>query len=169
MTILVFLDIDGVFTSTRQHIASNKDELWSKFDPVAIEFMNSLHDQYDLKFVLISTWKNGLDANDPMISHWILSAFRNAGFRGEFPEAYRTDPNNLRKFRNRAYEIVDYLKNYAPWAKDCIIFDDNDYDFDNVLGRKRFIKTDSNNGLLYKHMLNAKSLLGSINARNSEK
>ena len=53
---LVFLDIDGVFTSSRVHYAHNAVfNIWHRFDPVAVDFMNKIHDKYPVEFVLIST------------------------------------------------------------------------------------------------------------------
>lgn len=160
---LVFLDIDGVFTSLRAQLASaNSKDIWNVFDPIAINFMNSIHNTYSgVYYVLISTWKENLSADDSMIAHWILTAFRNAGFTGEFYAPWKTNPDNLfRKGENRAHEIKEYLETYASYIKDYIIFDDNDYGFDRVLGKKRLIKTSSDNGILVKHMLDAKSIMG---------
>ena len=37
---LVFLDIDGVFTSSRVHFAhAAAYEMWHRFDPVAVDFI----------------------------------------------------------------------------------------------------------------------------------
>ena len=159
---IVFLDIDGVFTSFRaQYSSGNPSDMWNYFDPVAINFMNKIHDKFDsVYFVLISTWKNGLSTNEPMIEHWIVSAFRNAGFRGEFYSPWKTNPDNFDKFINRAFEIKYYIENFTPDLIDYIIFDDDDYGFERVLGKKRFIKTSGEDGLLSKHMKNAMSIMG---------
>ena len=162
---LVFLDIDGVFTSSRVHYAHNAVyEMWHRFDPVAIDFMNKIHDRYAVEFVLISTWKNYLRNDDSTIEHWIRSAFANSGFRGNFAEMWKTDPDNLWINKpppyDRSHEIKDYLAEYATDVKDFIIFDDNDYNFEKVLGVRRWVRTDPENGLLYKHMKNAQSLMG---------
>ena len=159
---LVFLDIDGVFTSTRVQYSSGINEMWSIFDPVAINFMNLIHDKFDdVEFVLISTWKNHLFTGDTQLYHWILSSFRNAGFRGSirYP-LWKTNPENDHRYTNRAYEIKDYLEKECPEYKDFIIFDDNDYGFEQALGVKRFVQTDADNGILWKHMKNAMSLMG---------
>lgn len=162
---LVFLDIDGVFTSSRVHTAHNGEyKMWARFDPVAVDFMNKIHDTYPVEFVLISTWKTGLKTDDRMTAHWIESAFANSGFRGVFSYLWKTDPDNLGNNKpwpyNRAHEIKDYLAEYGEGVLDFIIFDDNDYKFADVLGKKRLVLTDPNNGLLHKHMLNALSIMG---------
>jgi len=158
---LVFLDIDGVFTSGRVQFASaNPRDLWNKFDHTAIEFMNKIHDRVDgVYFMLISTWKDHLVTSDVMLEHWITSSFRNAGFRGEFNRPWKTNPDNIYKNKQtRAHEIRDFIEGRA--IKDYIIFDDSDYEFDKILGKRRHIKTDSENGLLFKHMKNAMSIIG---------
>ena len=158
---LVFLDIDGVFTSTRvQYASANSTDMWNKFDPTAVEFMNKIHDRVDGVYImLISTWKDHLDTDGVMIEHWVTSSFRNAGFRGEFNNPWKTNPDNIYTSKEtRAHEIRDYLEGRD--IKDYIIFDDNDYDFDTILGKRRHIKTDSENGLLFKHMKNAMSIIG---------
>jgi hypothetical protein len=162
---LVFLDIDGVFTSSRVHYAHAASyHMWHRFDPVAVEFMNKIHDRYPVEFVLISTWKNHLRNDDTQVEHWIRAAFGNSGFRGQFADLWKTDPDNLwvNKPRpyDRSHEIRDYLVEYAPDILDYIIFDDNDYRFEQVLGKKRLVRTDHENGLLYKHMQRAQSIIG---------
>ena len=162
---LVFLDIDGVFTSSRVHTAHNPSfDMWHRFDLVAVDFMNRIHDTYPVEFVLISTWKNYLRNDDNQVSHWMRAAFGNSGFRGEFSTLWKTDPDNLWPNKStpytRAHEIRDYLIEHATDVEDYIIFDDNDYGFERVLGKKRLIRTDPDNGLLHKHMLNAMSIMG---------
>jgi hypothetical protein len=161
----VFLDIDGVFTSSRVHYAHKAAyKMWHRFDPVAVDFMNHIHDTYPAEFVLISTWKNQLRNDDMNIEHWIRAAFGNSGFRGKFANPWKTDPDNLgilkSKPYDRAHEIKDYLALYGDDVKDFIIFDDNDYRFEQVLGKRRLVRTDTENGLLYKHMRNAQSIMG---------
>lgn len=166
---LVFLDIDGVFTSSRVHTAHNAAglPLWQRFDPVAIDFMNYIHDTYPVEFVIMSTWKNDLRNDDQMIEHWVRAAFANSGFRGLIASPWKTDPDNfaLNKKWDRGNEVKDYLENFGSDVEDFILFDDNRYNFKEVLGKQRLVQTDSENGLLHKHMLNAKSLMGNWEKR----
>ena len=169
---LVFLDIDGVFTSSRVHYAHNASyEMWHRFDPVAVDFMNKIHDRYPVEFVMISTWKNFIDAKSKQSEHWVRSAFGNSGFRGQFANPWKTDPEetwiNKGHRYNRAHEIRDYLADYATDVKDYIIFDDNDYEFKNVLGKSRLVRTDPENGLLYKHMKNAQIISSSTQSQRA--
>lgn len=163
---LVFLDIDGVFTSERMQLALGSKETWNTFDPVAIHFMNWIHDTYEnVEFMLISTWKEGLRHDDDAIRHWVLSSFRNAGFRGILCPTWKSNPDNLPRFKTRAYEIKEYLDDH-PDVVDFIIFDDNDYAFNTILGKKRWVRTDPREGLLFKHMLYAKSVMGTWRKRD---
>lgn len=36
----------------------------------------------------------------------------------------------------------------------------NDYNFEKVLGKKRLVRTDPENGMLYRHMKDAMSIMG---------
>lgn len=161
---LVFLDIDGVFTSSRVNTAHNASyEMWHRFDPVAIDFMNRIHDTYPVEFVVMSTWKNFIDAKSKQTEHWIRSAFGNSGFRGQFADPWKTDPEELwinRKGLDRGDEVKEYLDTYATDVEDFILFDDNSYNFERALGKRRLVRTDPDDGLLHKHMLNAQSLIG---------
>lgn len=161
---VVFLDIDGVFTSDRVQLGHTceKHKMWDKFDPVAVDFMNTLDHKYNVEFVLSSTWKNKLDVNDTWIYHWMNSSFRNAGFRGVFPwPRWKTNPRNeeYQGFNDRAKEIMDYLEEFGPYD-DYLIFDDTNYMFNETLPKKRWIRTDSENGLAVKQMKNVLSLVG---------
>jgi hypothetical protein len=153
---LVFLDVDGVLTSHRVHTAHNAHQaaMWQRFDPVAVDFFNFIHDTYPVEFCLMSTWKNGLRNDDIMVEH--------SGFRGLLASPWKTDPDNFatRKKWDRAHEVQDYLENFGTDVEDFILFDDSRFRFKEVLGKNRLVLTDSVDGLLHKHMLNAKSLMG---------
>lgn len=165
---LVFLDIDGVFTSNRVHYAHNADyNTWHRFDPVAVDFMNKIHDLYPVEFVLMSTWKNNLPTDSDMTEHWVKSAFGNSGFRGKFAAPWKTDPENIliTNTSQRAVEVQKYLLEHGSDAKDFILFDDNSYDFDVILCKRRLVRTDADNGLLHRHMKDAMSIMGQWNKK----
>ena len=94
----VFVDIDGVLVTTRANFDSieNDYKMQAKFDPVGVDFFNYIDRTYEgVKFVLTSTWKgplnNYLDGPDNGFHfHWVVSAFRNAGFRGNFAANWKT-------------------------------------------------------------------------------
>jgi len=161
---LVFLDIDGVFTSARVNYAHNASyDMWHRFDPVAVDFMNKIHDKYPVEFVLMSTWKNFIDATSNQAEHWVKAAFGNSGFRGTIANPWKTDPKESwinNKGMQRGDEVRMYLEEYGADIADFILFDDNRYNFKEALGKGRHVWTDSDEGLLYKHMLVAQSLMG---------
>lgn len=163
MRYLVFLDIDGVFTSTRVHLSSHdRNELWNRFDPVAVDFMNRLSDEYqNVEFVVMSTWKNYLNVENKNTNHLVLSMFRNSGFRGKFATPWKTDPFNVLHMNHtqRGAEVTKYLEEFGDDVADYLMFDDNRYDFDRM-SKKRLVQTDADNGLQVKHMKNALSIVG---------
>lgn len=165
---LVFLDIDGVFTSSRVHYSHNAEfKMWHRFDPVAVDFMNRIHDTYPVEFVLMSTWKNHLQNDNETIEHWVRSAFANSGFRGMIAKPWKTDPDNFAVMKrwDRAHEVKDYLENFGDGVEDFILFDDNAYRFKEILGKGRLVRTDPEEGLLYRHMKNAQSIMGNWEKR----
>jgi hypothetical protein len=165
---LVFLDIDGVLTSQRVHTTYQGEYgMWCQFDPVAIHFFNWMHDTYPIETVIMSTWKNGLRNDDAMIEHWVRAAFANSGFRGTLASPWKTDPDNFAVMKkwDRGNEVKDYLENFGTDVEDFILFDDNRYRFKEILGKNRLVWSDATDGLLHKHMLNAKSLMGNWEKR----
>lgn len=159
---LVFLDVDGVFTSSRVHMAHNASyDMWHRFDPVAVDFMNTIHDAHPVEFVIMSTWKTNLSLNSMMTEHWVRAAFGNSGFRGNLANPWKTNPDNLPRLANdRGGEVRDYLETFGTDVEDFVLFDDDAFNFHEALGKRRLVLTDSHNGLLHKHMLNALSLMG---------
>ena len=161
---LIFLDIDGVFTSARVNMAHNATyDMWHKFDPVATDFMNLIHDTYPVEFVLMSTWKQYIDVTSFQVEHWIKAAFGNSGFRGKFASPWKTDPEETwidTPRLQRGDEVRMYLNEYGQDVEDFILFDDNRYNFKEALGKSRLVLTDAEDGLLIKHMKNAKSIMG---------
>jgi hypothetical protein len=158
---VIFLDIDGVFTSARAHLGLSKTEgeMWAHFDPVALGFLNTLDAKHNIDWVLMSTWVLGLDKMSATTYHWVCSSFRNAGFHGYFPfPNWKTeDPG---RGENRAHMVKKYLAAERLTYDDFIVIDDNNYGFNDVLGVKRFINTDPKDGMLTKHMMNMLSLTG---------
>lgn len=154
----VFLDIDGVFTTARQHLAAGQEgEMWSHFDPVVCQFLNKIDSWYDIDWVLMSTWVVGLNQANPTIYHWVMSTFRNAGFNGRFPYPnWKTEDPVYPQ--TRAHSVKEYLE--LQKYDDFLVIDDNDYNFNNILGRKRFIKTDPRDGMRAKDFEKILSLTG---------
>lgn len=152
----VFVDIDGVLTSWRVHFAHNASyKMWARFDPVAIDFFNKIHDEYNVEFIITSTWKNFVKENDMTIYHWMQSAFANSGFRGKFANPWKTnDINEAKNYMERGNEIKDYIDKYGEKYSDFIIFDDTPSNI-NEFFPCRFIQTDPNNGITWENMIEA--------------
>lgn len=162
MKYLVFLDFDGVLTSTRVHYAHNAEyPMWARFDPVAVDFLNKINDTFvDVSFVWSTTWRNRM-VDTVHTEHWAASMFANAGFRGKFGVPWRVNStDDQSKYHVRAEEVKEYLNDYGSSTKDFLVLDDSDYNWDKVLPVKRWVKTDSENGLLWKHMKVAMSMMG---------
>lgn len=167
MSYFVFVDIDGVLVTTRANFDSieNDYETQAKFDPVCIDFFNYLDRTYDgVKFVLTSTWKgplnNYLDGPDEGFHfHWVVSCFRNAGFRGNFAPNWKTGYKDSISFPkwNRNKEIAAYMEENP--CKDYLILDDEDFGY-KLMAKKRFIHTHEHDGLSWKNIQNAKSIVG---------
>lgn len=160
---LVFLDIDGVFASARAQFGlAERKRMWSRLDPIAMEFMNRIADTFvTVEFVMMSTWRaiDGFgDRLEGYSPHWVESAFVNAGFRGTFAKPWATPELHMSGLMSRPAEVAKYLE--ANPCDDFLLFDDDSYEFDKLLGRKRHIHTDGQNGLLFKQMDKAWSIVG---------
>lgn len=161
MKYVVFVDIDGVLTTQRAHLSrvNQSYNKWSQFDPVAINFFNRIHDHApnEIEFVLTTSWKNFVPDYDigGWNFHWIQAAFANAGFRGTFAELWKTEKEHILP---REEGILNYIEDNH--VNDYLIFDDNDYGFNDLLPKRRFIKTDPDDGILTKHMRNALAIVG---------
>lgn len=164
---LVFVDFDGVLASSRVHFSHPKDAypIWSTFDPVAIEFFNKIHNTYkDVGFVWTTTWRNHVPLKAGHIEHILYSMWYNAGFRGHFADPWKVNPYDKMdgdlNHADRVGEVLDYLENHNPDCEDFLVFDDSDYGWKNRLPRKRWVKTDPHDGILFKHMRKAEDLMG---------
>lgn len=157
----IFLDIDGVFTSTRCHIGHSRQEgeLWGHFDKTAVEFLNLIDEKHNIDWVLMSTWSLYLKKDDVHAFHWVNSCFRNAGFRGRFAYPNWKVENPIYP-DTRAHSVKKYLDAERLTYSDFLCIDDTDYNFNAVLGKKRFVRTHAEDGMLKKHMLNILSITG---------
>ena len=153
--------MDGVLTSQRVHVAHNsKSAMWDRFDPVAVDFFNKLHDTYDdVSVVLSSSWRQLVNDESSAVPHWVEATFRCSGFRGKFATPWKTkDLQEKSALYHRSYEVLDYLEQAQP--EDYLVFDDTDYNFNSLLPKKRFVHTSLIDGLLSKHMAHTLSLTG---------
>jgi hypothetical protein len=164
---IIFVDFDGVLTSTRVHFTQQIDSyhVWAQFDPIAIKFFNKIHRAFDVTFVWTTTWRNDVPLDNKHVQHIAYSQWYNAGFEGYFGTPWKVNPNDDLNYQDRAGEVKHYLETYAKDVKDYLIFDDTNYGFNEKLGKKRLILTDPNNGLLYKHMQRAWAIMGEWNRK----
>lgn len=166
MKYLVFVDFDGVLTTSRVHFAQytykEKYPMWAKFDPVVVDFFNKIHLTFeDVSFVWTTTWRNGMtDYKTPMAGHWAQAMWDNAGFLGKFGSPWRVNPDEHIPLNQRAREIKHYLETYGEETKDYIIFDDTDYGFNRELDKRRFVQTHPSEGMRYKDMKDAWAITG---------
>lgn len=112
---IVFLDIDGVFTSERVHrTIFNKDNygVWSKFDPIAIDYLNNLYHDNDIDFVICSSWRNSFDTKE--IKHMLYSA----GFQGAILASTQKDFRTI----NKQKSIQNFVEEHKP--KNWLVIDD---------------------------------------------
>lgn len=143
--------------------------MWSTFDPIVMEWFNKIHNAFDdVSFVWTTTWRNSFPNPDnyPMLGHVVTSMWYNAGFRGHLGRPWMVNPDKLIPQHDRAKEIANYLELFAPECNDYLILDDTDYGFNNVLPKKRFVKTDPDNGVLFRHMKDAGSIMGQWEKKN---
>lgn len=165
MKYAVFLDFDGVLTTGRVDFANNgrKDRnnpMWHKFDPVAVDFLNRIHDTFEgVRFVWTTTWRTDQNFCNDFVALWAATMFANAGFRGLFAEEPLVNGNHdTTLYKDRGREIQDYLDLFQP--RDYLVFDDDrNYDF-TMLPRKRVVYTDPLNGMLLEHMKYAWGIVG---------
>lgn len=126
----VFVDFDGVLTSSRVAFAQPQDSypMWSTFDPVVMEFFNKIHNTFeDVEFVWTTSWRNNIE-NNYMTEHWAYSMWYNAGFRGNFAKQWRVnDENDSSLYGSRALEVKQYLEKFP--ADDFVVFDDTNYNY----------------------------------------
>jgi len=161
----IFLDIDGVLTSARVYRSQPKDsyKMWTQFDPIAVQFLNRIHENKPVEFVFSSTWTNW-KSSDPMYRHLMESALRNAGFTGNLAEKWVIpDPiaQEGKQPPQRGRRICQYMSNVeGQFSNDFIAFDDDYHDFRETLAKKNYVITDPQEGMLTKHMKKAMSLIG---------
>lgn len=154
MTKVIFLDIDGVLTSSRVSIGTNElagiGGAWKQFDPVAVQFLNWFSQKYNYKLVISSSW--GKIFNDLKSLKWMLSG---GGLRIPLYQAHDWRTPDLDAYfdlRGRSWEINKFLNEHID-IEDFIIFDDG-MDAGKTFEDK-FVLTDPENGLMVRHMIRA--------------
>ena len=156
---VIFYDIDGVLTSPRVQLSHylGEVEMDSIFDPVAIQLFNKICLLYDMNvsLVCVSSWKDGKDGEK--LGNYLSwnRMLRNSGFLGDIPYPNWTTTPTGEWINDRADQILRFLDD--KWnVKDIIIFDDSDIGYtDNPHIAKRYIRTDSYNGITFENVRDA--------------
>jgi hypothetical protein len=148
---VLFLDIDGVLNSRIYYKYLFKPEDGgSRFDPYCVILVKKLVEEFSLKVVISSTWRDGamkrlvkeLNENDFMVhlhEDWLTPVIRPA---------------------SRGKEIELWLDNHSE-VKDYIILDDNENLLDHQ--RDKFVKTSVYLGMVQERYHHARNLLLSYN------
>jgi hypothetical protein len=148
---VLFLDIDGVLNSNVYYKYLYKPEDGgSRFDPYCVILVKKLVEEFSLKVVISSTWRDGslkrlvkeLNENDFMDylhEDWLTPVVRPA---------------------SRGKEIGLWLDNH-PEVKEYIILDDNENLLDHQFSS--FVKTSNYLGMVQERYNHARNLLLSYN------
>ena len=139
MSNYIFLDIDGVLTSARLHVATRKTGVWSAFDPVAVSFLEKLVVKWPAEIIISSTWRN-LFTKDQF-----NMLFGNSNLANYFHQVWKTPILG----GARGLDINAWLSAHGGKEAVYIILDDNS---DFLPEQKhRLVQTDAEEGMLSKH------------------
>lgn len=135
---IIFLDVDGVLTSTRCNGFHDFD-LW------AVSFLRWACDRSGAQIVISSVWRKNKDAQD---------VFKRT-FGQYLHDDWRT-PNGTHS-RARQDEIDEWREKH-PEVTDFIVIDDDIGDL--LRHESRLIRTSSIDGMLFEHMDKLREMLG---------
>lgn len=147
---VLFLDIDGVICTDRAYYASSQDKernILRTWDSVGIALVDRLCQDYNLEVVVSSTWRHRYDVPLILLTH---------GFRSDFHKDDKTPVCRIHS--TRGMEIRDWLEEH-PEVTRFIIIDDDAAGIRNTELEKKWVETDSNDGILTHHYLKAKKIL----------
>jgi hypothetical protein len=150
----LFLDIDGVLTSARVHVASQKPGTWAAFDPVAVNFLEKVVDKWPAEIVISSTWRRIYDRYD-----W-EGLFGLSNMTRYFHQNWRTGLDGPK----RTHEIAEWLVAHGGPEYNYIILDDEDHSFTEEQ-KRHWVHTDSENGMTlenYSEILDKTQLRGKL-------
>ncbi len=143
---ILFLDIDGVLTSGRVHLAYRKGGIWTDFDPIGVSALLKVCET-GVKLVISSTWRKfpdhlwrEMEKND--LKQYVY-----------FPDWKTTDlgynPATGSDYQ-RGDEIKEYLGRHPEIDSYRILDDNSDMD---ALPSKKLILTDGENGITTQNIL----------------
>jgi len=154
---ILFLDVDGVFTSKRVHVATGGGMSlhWNGWDPVAVKFINdNFGPNTGWKVVISSTWGKTFDFTS------MCDIMGAAGLRLDLHEEWNTPTIG---HYQRGEEIQKWLTDNdmdCMQSKHYIIVDDND----DMLATQQdnFVKTSTDDGILssnYSKLISLKNII----------
>jgi hypothetical protein len=144
---ILFLDIDGVLNSKLYYKYIYKpDSNWSRFDPYSVMLLKRLIEEFSLKIVISSTWRNG-------IVNRLMEELRRNDLIYYLHEDWFTP---VMKPAKRGEEIKLWLEKH-PEVTEYIIIDDTEHILEDQLSR--FVKTDIYEGMVGEHYYQARDIL----------
>jgi len=136
---IIFLDIDGVLNSAKYYkMVDRTKKDWNRFNPLAVEMIRRLLEEFKASIVISSTWRYGLvkelkkELNKSGLIKYLHKDWKT-------PQTYPS---------HRGEEICLWLDNH-PEATDYVIIDDDE----NILEEQKnlFIRTDIKEGMTEEH------------------
>ena len=136
---IIFLDIDGVLNSKTYYKTVDRTKKdWNRFNPLAVEMIKRLIEEFKSSIVISSTWRFAFvkELKNELIKSGLVKYLHKDW---KTPEAYPS---------HRGEEINLWLDNH-PEAIDYVIIDDDE----NILEEQKnwFIRTDINEGMTEEH------------------
>lgn len=153
-TTCFFIDIDGVLQTDRAYHAYSMDtisprDLMLTLDPIGIKLIDRLAADYNAEIVISSTWRNHERTSQ------VQTILRTHGFRAPFHIEWKT-PNSWK--RPRGHEIQQWIDEHGKDYQAFLILDDNS-DMTEYQKDHYFVQTDTYDGFLFSHYLEAKKKL----------
>ena len=148
---VLFLDIDGVLNSKLYYKYIYKPEDGgSRFDPYCVILVQKLVEEFSLKVVISSTWRDGA-------MNRLKKELNENNFMDYLHEDWLTP---IVRPASRGKEIKLWIDNH-PEVKDYLILDDNENLLDHQF--RRFVKTSNYLGMVQECYHQARNLLLSYN------
>ena len=148
---VLFLDIDGVLNSKLFYKYIYKPENGeSRFDPYCVILVKRLIEEFSLKIVISSTWRNG-----PV--NRLMKELNENNLIDYLHEDWHTP---IVRRLSRGNEIKLWLDSH-PEVKDYLILDDSEKLLDHQMSR--FVKTSTYLGMVQERYNHARNLLLSYN------
>lgn len=147
---ILFLDVDGVLNSEVYHkSASHSENDWSRFDPISVELIKKLIEEFSLQLVISSTWRYG--AVDRLMHELKKNKLIEYLYHEWFTPVIHP--------AHRGTEIKLWL-DLHPEVTDYIIIDDDDNMLEEQMSR--FVKTGLHEGMTEEHFNRVRAILSTV-------